>query len=86
MHSNLRAIGGDSTFCEFKGSATYFDIFENVASVAPNSQPDIQQGAWTYNSTSGANKPIEGYICFYARNGITVLFFEYLSYVLVNAV
>ncbi|EME26604.1 uncharacterized protein Gasu_57280 [Galdieria sulphuraria] len=45
------------TFCEFKGTAIYYDI--HVKQVV------IRNGAWCYPETEGLYKPISGYFSFY---------------------
>jgi uncharacterized protein (DUF427 family) len=55
----LRRIGG-STLCEFKGTATYFDIAANAKDA-----PVLAQAAWTYDRSD--TTAIEGRVAFYLR-------------------
>lgn len=47
------------TFCEWKGSASYFDF-------KPSSGDTIKSRIWTYETPSSRFKPIKGYFSFYA--------------------
>eukprot|EP00040_Diaphanoeca_grandis_P013138 m.66407 g.66407 ORF g.66407 m.66407 type:complete len:190 (-) comp23686_c0_seq1:99-668(-) len=60
----LRCLHSDSTFCEFKGSAVYYDVLAGEGS----SDVVSHNAAWTYPNT---NAPIKGMIAIYLRNGIT---------------
>ena len=53
----LEAVGGRS-FCEFKGSASYFDAVDGDARV--------QRVAWTYEAPTPRFASITGHLCFYA--------------------
>lgn len=48
-----------STFCEFKGQASYYNIqLESLL---------ITNAAWVYENPNKAYKAIRGYLCFYAN-------------------
>jgi uncharacterized protein (DUF427 family) len=47
------------TFCEWKGSASYFDF-------KPSSGDTVKSRIWTYETPSSRFKPIKGYFSFYA--------------------
>ncbi|MEM6979776.1 MAG: DUF427 domain-containing protein [Planctomycetota bacterium] len=57
---NVLELVGGSTFCEFKGSARYFNL------KLPH-QPQVDNVAWCYPTTDGVFGPIAGYLAFYAR-------------------
>ena len=50
-----------STFCEWKGAATYYDI-------ANPAKPGevVKNRIWSYDSPTSGFKDIKGYLCFYA--------------------
>jgi uncharacterized protein (DUF427 family) len=48
------------TFCEWKGSATYYDF------KPPSGGDNIKSRIWTYESPTEKFKPIKGYVSFYA--------------------
>lgn len=48
------------TFCEWKGSASYFDF------KAPSGGDIIKSRIWTYESPTERFKPIKDYLSFYA--------------------
>lgn len=54
----VQQSGGPSSFCEFKGSAVYFDL-----KVDGSSSP---KAAWAYLEPSKAFQSIKGYLAFYA--------------------
>ena len=54
----LRPSGGGSTFCEWKGSATYYDVVGLDGSVAP-------RAAWTYLDPRPGFEEIRGHVAFY---------------------
>lgn len=54
----LRKQEGRKTFCEFKGSAIYWDLFVNGKSV--------NNVAWSYPVPTNTFLPIQGYLAFYA--------------------
>ncbi|KAL1507219.1 hypothetical protein AB1Y20_008069 [Prymnesium parvum] len=60
----LRPLGGQ-TQCEFKGAAVYYDVLASPDS--REATPVVPQGAWSYLSTSGANKAFENHVAFYLR-------------------
>ena len=64
MTKYLRPIGGDTTLCEFKGRATYFNI------VTPANT--VPQAAWAYAKPAEGSEAIAGHYAFYARNGVVV--------------
>ncbi|KAH8660979.1 hypothetical protein BGZ60DRAFT_414421 [Tricladium varicosporioides] len=49
-----------STFCEWKGWATYYSI------KAPDSEEIIKDRIWSYESPTSGFTPIKGYLSFYA--------------------
>lgn len=49
-----------STFCEWKGAATYWDL------VPPGGQA-VERVAWSYEAPTPAFRPIAGWLAFYAR-------------------
>ncbi len=53
-------LGSGSSFCEWKGRATYFDL-------AIPGQTKVSQVAWQYPSPVKAFSAIAGYIAFYCR-------------------
>lgn len=55
--ATLRPISG-STFCEWKGTARYFDVSAG-ATTAP-------RAAWAYHRPTARFAPIAGYVAFYA--------------------
>lgn len=57
----LKSISG-STGCEFKGSASYYNVL-----LAPGGSDSIPQCAWCYEHASGANAPISGHVAFYLK-------------------
>jgi uncharacterized protein (DUF427 family) len=61
---HLRRLGGN-THCEFKGTASYYDIMSAPDGASGRDQPAVAQGAWTYDRTD--TKQIEGRIAFYLR-------------------
>lgn len=50
----LQKTGGSSSYCEWKGSATYFNARSGVKSIA-----------WTYESPTQRFAPIKNYLAFY---------------------
>ena len=57
IRATLRSAS-DSTFCEWKGVARYFDVIA-WASTAP-------RAAWAYDSPTARFAPLAGYVAFYA--------------------
>jgi uncharacterized protein (DUF427 family) len=53
----LRPSDGRTTFCEWKGQATYFDLTAGGRESA--------RAAWTYEDPREAFAPIAGYVAFY---------------------
>ena len=50
-----------STFCEWKGKATYYDI---ETPIKPGET--VKNRIWSYDSPTGGFQAIKGYLCFYA--------------------
>jgi len=61
---HLRRLGGN-TFCEFKGTASYYDIMSSPTGANSKESPLLPQGAWTYDRTETSE--IEGRLAFYLR-------------------
>ena len=57
VKSELFEYIGGSSFCEWKGKASYWTIITNVHR--------IESGAWSYENPSPAFKAIKGYFSFY---------------------
>ena len=55
--ATLRSVSG-STFCEWKGTARYFDVIVG-STTAP-------RAAWTYDRPTARFAPLAGYVAFYA--------------------
>ena len=55
--ATLKPVNG-SSFCEWKGVASYFDLITQ--------QDSVSRAAWTYEHPSQTFIPIAGYISFYA--------------------
>ena len=53
----LVPVSAHSTFCEWKGHASYFDIVVGGSRSA--------KGAWTYTEPSAAFQALKGYLAFY---------------------
>lgn len=53
----LQPAGGGGSFCEWKGSASYFDVVAGDARAA--------QAAWAYPDPTPAFQPIAGWLSFY---------------------
>lgn len=56
---NVLTIVGNTSFCEFKGGARYFDLLIPGQSV-------VAQVAWSYPQTTDAFRQLAGYLAFYA--------------------
>jgi uncharacterized protein (DUF427 family) len=54
----LRPSGGSSTFCEWKGRATYYDVVGGDGAAA-------ERAAWTYLDASPGFEAIRGWVAFY---------------------
>ncbi len=50
-----------STFCEWKGAATYYSIMSPI-----NAAETIQNRIWSYNDPTHGYEVIKGYLAFYA--------------------
>ncbi|MCR9144620.1 MAG: DUF427 domain-containing protein [bacterium] len=63
----LRPADG-SSFCEWKGAASYFDVRGPEAD-AKQADPEkiARRAAWCYSNPSPAFAPIKDYLCFYAH-------------------
>ena len=57
VSATLVPVSGQS-FCEWKGSARYFDVASGSATA--------KRAAWSYDDPVEAFKPIAGYVAFYA--------------------
>lgn len=55
--ATLRATSG-STFCEWKGTARYFDVIAGVTTA--------QRAAWAYDRPTARYAPLTGYVALYA--------------------
>lgn len=56
IEMSLLEMGSRSTFCEFKGSASYYDL------LAPER---IREVGWTYLNPTSGYEAIQGMVCFY---------------------
>ena len=61
----LKKSSARSTYCEWKGMATYHDI--DLPSSSPNSPPQTAKARiWSYDSPTSSFKDLKGYLSFYA--------------------
>lgn len=59
VRSELLRPSNRRTYCEWKGTARYFDVIVEGR--------ETTAAAWTYDEPSGRFSPIRGYIAFYAE-------------------
>jgi uncharacterized protein (DUF427 family) len=59
----LRVSPGHTSFCEFKGSATYWNLEICEVSTPPVEIPNV---AWSYEDPSAAFRAIKSHLAFYA--------------------
>ena len=55
----LEPSGGNTTFCEWKGTASYFDVL--------GGERRVERGAWRYPAPRAGFEQLEDCVAFYAR-------------------